>query len=189
MEYNKDMPLYLTCDFNVDPMCWAIAHKDDENVYFFDEIVIENTCTQHCIEEFIRRYPRHNAKIVICGDASGNFRSANAEFTNYMIIKQALENYGYQIEFKLRPFNPPILNRIQAFNRRVCNANEERHVFVNKDRCPWIIYNIDNLSFKEGTSIVDVPTLKTIKNDRNSKFLEHPFDAISYLVDFFWSIK
>ncbi len=189
MEYNKDMPLYLTCDFNVDPMCWGIAHKDDDNVYFFDEIVIENTCTQHCIEEFIRRYPRHNAKIVICGDASGNFRSANAEFTNYMIIKQALENYGYQIEFKLRPFNPPILNRIQAFNRRVCNANGERHVFVNKERCPWIIYNIDNLSFKEGTSIVDVPTLKTIKNDRDAKFLEHPFDAISYLVDFFWSIK
>ena len=51
------------------------------------------------------------------------------------------------------------------------------------------MYNIDNLSFKEGTSIVDVPTLKTIKNDRDAKFLEHPFDAISYLVDFFWSIK
>lgn len=189
MEYNRDMPLYLTCDFNVDPMCWGVAHKDDENVYFFDEIVIENTCTQHCIEEFIRRYPRHNSKIVICGDASGNFRSANAEFTNYMIIKQALENHGYQIEFRLRSFNPPILNRIQAFNRRVCNANGDRHVFINKDKCPWIMYNIDNLSFKEGTSIVDVPTLKTIKNNRDAKFLEHPFDAISYLVDYFWSIK
>ncbi len=189
IEYNKDMPLYLCCDFNVDPMCWLMAHKDDDNFYFFDELAIENTCTQHCIEEFIRRYPKHNSKIVVCGDASGNFRSANAEFTNYMIIKQALENHGYQVEFKLRPFNPPILNRIQAFNRRVCNANGERHIFINKDKCPWLVYNIDNLSFKEGTSIVDVPTLKTIKNDRDAKFLEHPFDAASYPIDFFWSIK
>ena len=39
------------------------------------------------------------------------------------------------------------------------------------------------------SSIVDVPTLKTIKNDRDSKFLEHPFDAASYPIDFFWSIK
>jgi hypothetical protein len=45
------------------------------------------------------------------------------------------------------------------------------------------------LKFKEGTSIVDVPTLKTIKNDRDSKFLEHPFDAASYPVEFFHPIK
>ena len=81
------------------------------------------------------------------------------------------------------------MNRIQAFNRRVCNANGERFIKVNKEKCEWLIYNIENLKFKEGTSIVDVPTLKTIKQDRDSKFLEHPFDAASYPIDFFWSIK
>ena len=68
-------------------MCWGIAHKDEENVYFFDEIVVENTTTQQCIEEFIRRYPNHKTEIVVCGDASGDYRSAQSEFTNYMIIK------------------------------------------------------------------------------------------------------
>lgn len=189
LEYNRNMELCLCCDFNVDPMCWEIAHKDNENFYFVDELCIENTCTQHCIEEFIRRYPDHGTRIIVYGDASGNFRHSGAEFTNYMIIKQALEGYGYQVDFRLRPYNPPILNRIQAFNRRVCNANGERHIFVNKHRCPWLIYNIENLKFKEGTSIVDVPTLKTIKNDRDAKFLEHPFDAASYPIDFIWSIK
>ena len=187
-EYDPTQPLYLTCDFNVDPMCWCIAHKDDENVYFFDELVVENTSTQACIEEFIRRYPKHQNKIVICGDASGDFRHASSEFTNYMIIRRALEAYGYKFEFRLRPFNPPILSRIQAFNARVCNAKGERHIFVSK-RCKWLLHNMYNLSFKEGTSIVDVPTLKTIKNDRESKFLEHPFDSASYLVDYFYPIK
>ena len=139
-------------------------------------------------EEFLRRFPKHQNKIVVCGDASGDFRHASSEFTNYMIIRRALEAYGYKFEFRLRPFNPPILSRIQAFNARVCNAKGERHIFVSK-KCKWLLHNMYNLSFKEGTSIVDVPTLKTIKNDRDSKFLEHPFDSASYLVDYFYPIK
>lgn len=188
ISYNKDLPLYLTCDFNVDPMCWCLAHKDDNNVYFFDELVIENTSTQACIEEFLRRYPDHRAPIVVCGDASGDWRNAAAEATNYMIIKNALTNKGYDVEFKLHNFNPPILRRIQAFNARICNAKGERHVFIDK-RCKWLLHNIYNLAFKEGTSIVDVPTAKQIKNDRESKFLEHPFDAASYLIEYFFPIK
>ena len=34
LQYNRDLPLHLTCDFNVDPMCWCLAHKDDKNIYF-----------------------------------------------------------------------------------------------------------------------------------------------------------
>ena len=53
----------------------------------------------------------------------------------------------------------------------------------------WILYNIYNLSFKEGTSIVDIPTHNQIKTSRDAKFLEHPFDAISYLVEYYWRLK
>ena len=71
LKYNPCLPLHLTCDFNVDPMCWCIAHKDKENVYFIDELVIEKTTTKECIQEFIRRYPEHKSSIIINGDASG----------------------------------------------------------------------------------------------------------------------
>ncbi len=189
INYNKDLPLHLTCDFNVDPMCWGLAHKDDNNVYFFDELVIENTHTQACIEEFIRRYPKHQNKIIINGDASGDWRNAQSEFTNYAIIQNALKNYGYNVEFRLRPYNPPILTRIQAFNARVRNAKGDCHIFVDRRKCKWMLYNIYNLMFKEGTSIVDVPTAKRIQNDRDSKFLEHIFDAMSYLVEYYYPIK
>ena len=169
-------------------MCWCLAHKDDKNVYFFDEIVIENTTTQQAIEEFLRRYPNHKGDIVINGDASGDNRSSQSEFTNYMIIKRALEAFGYNPKFQLRNFNPSILNRIQAFNARVCNSKGERSLFISKN-CKWLLHNVYNLSFKEGTSIVNVPSLKQIKNDREMKFLEHPFDAASYLVEYYFPIK
>lgn len=89
----------------------------------------------------------------------------------------------------MRDYNPPILNRISAFNAKVRNSQGENHLFVDERRCKWLLYNLYNLSFKEGTSIVDVPTFSQIKNNRDSKFLEHPFDAASYLTEYYWRIK
>ncbi len=186
LKYNPNLPLHITCDFNVDPMCWALAHKDEDNVYFFDEIVIENTSTQQCIEEFLRRYPNHKSEIIVNGDASGDNRSTQSEYTNYTIIKRALKEYGYDVKFKLRNYNPPVLSRIAVFNSRVKNSRGERHLFIDAEKCKWIIYNIENLSFKEGTRVVDVPTHTQIKSNREFKFLEHPFDAVSYLVEYYW---
>lgn len=191
-KYSPDLPLHLTCDFNVDPMCWELAYIDKENVYYFDEIVVEKTTTSQCIQEFIRRYPNHKSQIIINGDASGDNRTCQSEYTNYAIIRQELYNHGYdkkQIKFNLRDYNPPILNRIAAFNAKIKNTKGERHLFIDERRCKWLIYNIYNLSFKDGTSIVDVPTFSQIKNNRESKFLEHPFDAASYLTEYYWRIK
>lgn len=188
-KYNPNLPLHITCDFNVDPMCWLLAYKDEENVYYFDELAIENTTTQQCIDEFIRRYPNHCADIIINGDASGDNRTTQSEFTNYAIIRNALKKHGYNPKFRLRPYNPPILSRIQAFNARVKNSVGEVHLFVDERRCKQLLYNIYNLSFKEGSSIINLPTFSQIKNNRDFKFLEHPFDAASYLTEFYWKIK
>lgn len=196
LKYNEHLPLHLSCDFNVDPMCWVVAHKDKETAYIIDEIVIENTTTLQCINEFIRCYPNHKSEIIINGDASGDNRSTQSEYTNYAIMRNELIKYGQKtnqknyinIKFGLRDFNPPVQNRIQAFNSRVRNANGEVRLLIDK-KCKWTLFNINNLCYKEGTRIVDVPTITTIKKDRDSKFLMHPFDAASYFVEFYWAIK
>ena len=189
LKYNDDLPLHLTCDFNVDPMCWLVAHKDLNTAYFIDEIVIENTSTQKAIEEFIERYPKHKSDIIINGDASGDYRNCTSEFTNYKIIENALKKAGYKPQFKLRPFNPPIKTRVAAFNAKVKNTNGEINLYISP-KCKWLIYNMYNLKFKEGTGIIDVPCHYQIKfQDRNLKFLSHPFDAASYLIEYYWAIK
>lgn len=89
----------------------------------------------------------------------------------------------------MRNFNPPIQNRVNAFNAKVRNANGQVNLYIDKDKCPKLLYNIRNLSYKEGTSIIDVPTHSIVKRERNSKFLMHPYDAVSYLVEYYWAIK
>lgn len=191
-KYNPDLPLHISCDFNVDPMCWVFAYIDDENVYYFDELAVEKTTTAQCIREVIERYPNHASEIIINGDASGDNRTSQSEYTNYAIMRKTLYEHGYdkkQIKFHLRDYNPPILNRIAAFNAKVKNTLNERHLFIDERRCKRLLYNIYNLSFKEGTSIVDVPSFSRIKNNKDSKFLGHPFDAASYLTEYYWRIK
>ncbi|MBO6088653.1 phage terminase large subunit [bacterium] len=185
--YQPEMDLYISCDFNVDPMCWVLAHKTEDKVFYFDEIAMENTTTAKACEEICRRYPNHKGQIIINGDASGDNRSCTSEYTNYVIIKKKFLQYGYDVDIRIKAFNPPIKNRIMAFNSKVRSADGEICLFVDK-KCEKLLYNIYNLSYQEGTSKIDLPTYQQIKQSKELKFLSHPFDAASYLVDFYWPI-
>ena len=189
IKYNPDLPLHLTCDFNVDPMCWEMAHKTTEKVFYFDELAIENTHTRECAEEFIARYGNHRGKIIINGDASGNYRSSTSEYTNYAIILQVLRKHfgNDRVELAIRDFNPPIINRINAFNQRVKTNKGIFNIYVDP-KCKKLIYNIDYLKFKAGSSKIATPTLAEILRDNDLKYLGHPFDAASYLVEYYWAI-
>ena len=187
ISYQPEMDLHISCDFNVDPMCWVFAHKTDDKVFYFDEIAMENTTTAKACDEFYRLYPNHKGKVIVNGDASGDNRSCTSEYTNYVIIKKKLLQYGYDVEIQIKAFNPPIKNRIMAFNSKVRSASGEVCLFVDK-KCEKLLYNIYNLKYKEGSSKIDVPTYQQIKQSKELKFLSHPMDAASYLVDFYWPI-
>ena len=146
LHYLPDLPLHLTWDFNVDPMSCIIAHKTKDKVFFIDEFILENATTQNTIDEIIKRYPNHKSDIIINGDASGDNRSTQSEVSNYVIIKNALKRHypNNKIKFDLRPFNPPIKNRITAFNSMVKDFNGNRKIFVDK-KCEKLLYNIYNL--------------------------------------------
>ena len=190
LHYQPDMALHLTWDFNVDPMSCICAHIACGKVFYFDEFILENSTTQNTIDAIIKKYPAHKGDIIINGDASGDNRSTQSERSNYVIIRNALQRHypDKKIKFHLRPFNPPIKNRIAAFNAMICNHNGERKILIDK-RCEKLLYNIYNLKYKVGTGEVDVPTYSQIKTENYLKFLEHPFDAASYLVEYYFPIK
>lgn len=190
LHYIDDLPLHLTWDFNVDPMSCVCAHVTNGKVFYFDEFILENSSTQRTIDAVIEKYPNHKGDIIINGDASGDNRSTQSEVSNYIIIKNALKAHypENKIKFHLRPYNPPIKNRIAAFNAMICNSKGERRAFFDK-KLKWCLYNIYNLKYKVGTDIVDVPTYTQLKSDYTLKFLEHPFDAMSYLTEYYFPIR
>ncbi len=187
LRYCEDLPLHLCMDFNVDPMMWVCAHKSRDKLFVFDEIVLENTSTQDAVAEFLNRYGRHKAKIILNGDASGDYRKTQSKYTDYAIVKNALIKQGLLAEGQIRRFNPSVSNRIKAFNSLVLGDDGVRRVLVHPC-CKWLIYNMENLRYKPGTSLLDLPSHQMLKNDNEAKFLGHIFDALSYAAEFYWPL-
>ncbi len=190
--YNKDLDLHITCDFNVDPMCWAFFHKTQNKMFFFDELVWENTTTQLCAHEVIRRYPDHKGAIILNGDASGDFKNVaqkNPDITNFRLIKNILEkHYGHEVSIKIRRGNPHKINRYNAFNELVKDINGDVRVYFDP-RCTRAIYNIKNCMYKAGTTQPDEPSPSLIKAEPEKKFLFHMLDAVTYPAEYYFPIR
>lgn len=189
VNYYPSEPLHISCDFNVDPMSWVLAHKTDTKAYFIDEIVVENTNVRDTAKEFLDRYGFHTGEIIINGDASGDNRDAGSDKTKFVQLRNILYEYGYtNIRVDIKDGNPRIINRVDAFNSKMLTDAGEVEIYFSP-KCKWLIYNCQKLCFKPGTSIIDVPTQTILRNDTNSKFLGHIYDAASYLVEYYWPVK
>lgn len=199
VEYDPAHRLHLTCDFNVDPNMWLVAQRINGQYHFIDEIVKEHTTVEECVDEFVARYPVDEilSGLTINGDASGSNRHVNSRridgeiATSYKLIKNRLYEHGMergQIRLALRAANPPIVDRIEAFNAKICNAEGRVFIKINP-KCRWLLYNMRNLKFKEGAGDIETYTAKQMEADRNRKFLGHIYDAASYMVEYYDPIK
>jgi len=98
------------------------------------------------------------------------------------------EHFGNdRVKLAIRDFNPPIISRINAFNQRVKTNKGIIDIYIDP-KCEKLLYNIENLKFKQGTSEIDLPTHKEIEQNPELKYLGHPFDAASYLIEYYWAI-
>ena len=141
-----------------------------------------------CVDIFLSKYPSHKGKIIINGDASGDYKRVENEFTNYIILKNKLEAFGYVIlSLTSALLTLPLRIVLPHWNSKIRNVTGELNIYVSP-RCKWLIYNCYNLKYKEGTSIIDLPSHYRLKNDRNSRFLGHFFDSASYPVEFYHPI-
>lgn len=181
-----NLPLYLSCDFNIDPNSWAVAQRYNGEYFFLDEVVLENKTTSESAEEFYRRYKDHKAGVRITGDASGKNRGTladNALETNYTILRNRLQQLGIpNVDIDIRSSNPAIDARTAAWNGAVCNSQGVRRIKVDP-KCKWLIWNCQNLKYIQGTSVIWEPTRNQIEKDPKLKFTKHIWDAASYLVE------
>ena len=175
--YTPDLPIHLNCDFNVDPMAWTmfqIHKRPDElaEVRVFDEIFIRNSNTVQCCQEFKTRYPNHNSGLVLCGDATGHARHTDSNVTNWKIIKNELDNYG--LTWKVPTRNPAERDRVNSVNAMICNSKGIRRTQVNPKKCPNTVRDLEQVSYKEGTTQID----KT-----KNLMLSHPSDSLGYGIE------
>lgn len=208
INYLPDQPLIIACDFNVDPMCWVLAHlsykqnpdasyildknkeKQPDKIFFFDEIVQENTTTVKTMAEFLRRYPDHQGEIWLMGDYSGSARNVGTEKHNYDQMQDELIKHGYdpkKIKLKI-VHNPDIPWRIASLNNKIRTIDGNIGFYINPEKCPYAVGAIETLQWGFDNK-PKIPTDSEKRKNSNLKFIEHIFDALGYPVFYFWKIK
>lgn len=171
LEYDQHLPLDLSCDFNVDPMCWEIGQHRGEDVWTFDEIALTGGATTEaaCVE-FLNRYGSHRSGVTVYGDASGKARSTRSHKSDYDIITERL---GHMVNFttNVPEANPPVIDRVNAVNGRLRNAAGDIRYRIHP-RCERLIEDRVKVSWKQGPRDID----------KSDKSRTHASDADDYRV-------
>lgn len=178
--YNPDLPIKLACDFNVDPMKWALIQTVNGIDYIFDEVVKVDTDTESTVKEVIERYGR--VRYIIYGDYSGTFRHTSSRSTDYDIILQYLPG----AELRVQP-NPSVIDRINAVNWRLCNKEQKRRLLVDR-KCVNVRTDFKKAKFKEGSRDED-KTLEKYDGKNPLQSLIHISSAIGYYIVYEYSLK
>lgn len=179
--YQPSLPIIVCCDFNVDPMKWALIQCLNGIDYVFDEIVKIDTDTESMVQELIKRYgldPEYH----IYGDYSGTFRHTSSRTTDYSII----ENYLPHAQLNLKS-NPLVVDRVNAVNWRLLNKEGKRRLFIDP-RCEDTVYDFRNARFKKGKREEEKSDEKY--DGKNTKLsLIHITSAIGYYIEYKYGLK
>jgi hypothetical protein len=170
---NPYEPLLWTLDFNVDPMSSLIVQPAaGGTVQVVGEIVIRHGTTKQACEEFLQRFPRHDAGVLIYGDASGNQRQTTGATDYEMIREHFAVHSSTKVEYRVSKANPSVRERINLTNRLLKSAAGKIGLLVD-EQCKELIKDLEQVCFKADTNQID--------KDRD-RLRTHLSDALGYVL-------
>ena len=172
LQADATVPLLWTLDFNVDPMSSLIVQIAGRTVRVLDEIVIRHGTTQQACEEFLRRYPAHQAGIYVYGDASGNQEQTTGASDYRMVREHFMIHSTTPVQYRVPKSNPSVRERINLTNSKLRSASGEIGVLVD-GKCKELIKDFEQVCFKEDSTQID--------KDRD-RLRTHLSDALGYLL-------
>lgn len=116
-ELSVHRPLCWTWDFNVEPLASLVGQFDGEIFRVYRELVMQEGSIPEMCQLFYDKFPKHQAEIIIYGDATSGRRNSQTGQTDYFIIRNEMKHYGVPITMKVPEDNPPVPDRINAVNR------------------------------------------------------------------------
>jgi len=159
--------MYISFDFNVNPMTAILFHKGSDFLHIFKEFRLENSNVYVLCEEINKC--RNGRRVFITGDASGNSRSAmvTGNLTAYKIIlnELSLPDAAYTV---------PSKNMLHSDSRLVCNTVLEKYDVQIDKSCIHLIADLVGVECKEDGKI-----------DKSNKDMGHLLDAFRYASHYF----
>lgn len=145
-EYRMEALLYLSFDFNVDPIT-AIAGQDlHGEIHILKEFRLRNSNIYELCDVIKTTYPK--AVFIITGDASGSNRSALSE-GNLNYYKVIIDKFGLEAEqVRVPGVNPSI-----GDSRVITNSIFQHHKTLIDPSCTFLIEDLKYVEMTESGAI------------------------------------
>ncbi len=145
-----------THDQNYTPMSSAIIQRDHDKLYIVDEIILNSAVSKQAALEFCDRYREHKqCQVAIYGDSYGHIGEKHGHQSDYLEIEQILKREGFRVRMKAPRRNPAIKDGQNSLRAKICNAKEERTLFVNPNKCKYADKGLATVQLKKGSSFLE----------------------------------
>ena len=154
--------LFWGVDFNVDYMTAVLGCKySDGTIHYFDEIRQSNSNTDQLALAMKRIAPSIN----VYPDSAGRARSTTSNKIDHIILR----DHSYNVIAKKA--NPPIIDRLNALNRMLQDANGKVRMTVDP-KCKYLIKDLEQVQRSRDGKIDKAKDIS----------LTHALDACSYYI-------
>lgn len=144
---NKDQVVYLSFDFNRNPICCSVIQHYDEKIRVIETIKLANSDIYALCDYINAYYP--NCLFMITGDATGQSSSALVKDNlNYYNVIRTKLNVGIQ-QFKVPSINPKIEDNQVLVNSLLANYSIEIH----EDKAQGLHFDLANVSISADNKI------------------------------------
>jgi hypothetical protein len=168
--YNKAVPLYLSFDFNYNPITCSVWQHDTLGnvIYQIDEFRLEKSDIYELCTAINNKYPK--ADFVVTGDATGRAHMAisKGNLTYYDVIRNSLNVSKTNLK-------TPTVNPSVSTTRVLLNAILDNHPnFKIHPSCKWTISDLAGVKVNETNDI-----------DKRNVEVSHLLDTVRYYLHTF----
>lgn len=169
LDLDSNHPIYLSLDFNHDPMTAIAGQWIDEELLIIKEWFLRNSDSFQMgdtLAKWLKDCLLSDTKIYLHGDATGNSKTANSKNTNWQIINEKLKSFKPHRLYGQS--NPGVLDTINAVN---CAFNQDKIFFDNN--CKELIKDMESLQYNDKGEI----------DKKQDLMRSHLCDTLRYLVN------
>lgn len=138
-EVNKNQSLYLSFDFNRNPICCSVIQWYGGKIYFVESIKLPDSDIYKLCDHILVYYP--GCFYMVTGDATGRASSALVQdnLNYYTVIKMKLGLASSQM--KVPKVNPTMEDNQVLFNSVMAHYP----LVIDRDKCKALIFDLNNV--------------------------------------------
>lgn len=136
-KYNPIAPLYVSFDFNKNPITCSLWQFTSKRICCIDTIRLENATTRMVCREIEKRYPRAN--LIVTGDCAGSNANTMTQINNYEEIRMFFRLGANAMQVSRT--NPRLAESRLFMN----NCFERYDIIIDEERCKPLIFDCENV--------------------------------------------